>query len=155
MCSADTCREKGIICPLSWQPEDFSSENFHHFTLCVVQNCSPCRLGHEIMTAVSHWHQTLESQEAPRHVECATRLHPYVTAAIFHIKGHDLTLIVREVGGVLMHSRTNVHVFADASLWDPTQLRLCAWSSPRPPPTPSCVREGARCNLPRMLKWSK
>lgn len=68
-----------------------------------------------IMTAVSHWHQTLESQEAPRHGECATRLHPHVTAAIFHIKGHQLTLIVREVGGVLMRSRTNVHVFPDAS----------------------------------------
>lgn len=111
------------------------------------------------MAAVSHWHQTPESQEAPRHGECATRLHPHVTAAIFHIKGHHLTLIVREVGGVLMYSRTNVHVFPDASLWgplagDPTQLRLCAWRPPHPPPTPSHVRRGARCNLHRMLKWS-
>lgn len=69
-----------------------------------------------IMRAVSHWHQTLESQEAPRHGECATRLHPHVTAAIFHIKGHQLTLIVREVGGVLKDSRMNVPVLPDASL---------------------------------------
>lgn len=38
-----------------------------------------------------------------------------IAAVIFHIKGHDLTLIVRVVGGVLMYSRTNVRVFTNAS----------------------------------------
>lgn len=83
------------------------------YLACRAELSQPAAL---IMRAVSHWHQTLESQEAPRHGECATRLHPHVTAAIFHIKGHQLTLIVREVGGVLKDSRKNVPVFPDASL---------------------------------------
>lgn len=102
--------------PLSWQPQEFSLKNFCHVarTLPCV-SCRLLRFWHEIMVTVSHWHQNLESQEAPRHGQCAARLRPYITAVIFHIKGHDLTLTASQVGWACMSSRANVHVFTDAS----------------------------------------
>lgn len=127
------------------------------YTLCIAQDCCLCwllRFWHKIMATVSHWHQNLESQEAPRHVQCAARLRPYITALIFHIKGHDLTLIVRQVGGVLMSSRTNV--FTDASFWPNAALScLRACSSPRAPPTPAQLRKDVQINIRPVVKMEE
>lgn len=97
-----------------------SSKNFCHIVWTLP--CEPCRSAllpapwHSITATVSHWHQNQDSQMTPRHVQCAARC---ITAVVFHIKGHDPTLIVTQVGGVLTSSRTNVHVFMDASFWGP------------------------------------
>lgn len=134
MCSAGTCSENGRICAFVMATRRIQLKEFPScsgFTLCVVQEHSLCRLlrfWHEIMATVSRWHQNLESQEAPRHGQCAARLRSCIAAVIFHIKGHDLTFIVSQVGGVLMSSRMNVHVLTDASFWGPPawdRTQLC------------------------------
>lgn len=125
------------------------------FTLCVVHDRSRSRpvMTRDYGLTVSHWHQNLESQEAPRHVQCAARLRPYITAVIFHIKGHNLTLIVRQVGGVLMSSLTNVHAVTDASFLGLKAALSCLCARPpRGPPTPSQWPRGAQMNIRQDVK---
>lgn len=105
------------------QLEEFLSR-CSDFTLCVVQNRSLCRLlrfWQEIMATLSHWHQNLESQEAPRHVQCAARLRPYITAVIFHIKGHDQHLLS---DSLVECWRPVVRMSTSSPAWDLTQLCL-------------------------------
>lgn len=113
--------------PLSWQPEEFSSKNCRHIVRTLP--CASCRIA---LSAASFGFDTRLWQlfhtgirtRSHRRRHVTARLRPYITAVIFHIEGHHLTLVVRQVGGVLTSGCVNVPVFMDASFWGPPSWDL-------------------------------
>lgn len=126
-------RESSVLWPFVMATRGLQLGEFP--SLYLVRRAESLQPAALIMRAVSLWHQTLESQEAPRHGECAARLHPHVTAAIFHIKGHHLTLLsgrLAECYCTVVRMSTSSPMHHAEARWPETPR-----PSPHPPPTPS------------------